>query len=80
MLRKLCEMNMKIIQSVHGKQKIKLINSILMNNTTAIIICQCKKPLFINSLIKNSTKNLYYIQQIIEQLSLSYCKALIKFC
>lgn len=74
-------MNMKIFQSVHGKQKIKLINSILMHNfTTAIIISKCNKPLLINSLIINSTKNLYYIQQIIEQLSLSNCKNLIKFC
>lgn len=82
-------MNMKIFQSVHGKQKFKFINNILLKNicNTEIIISKCinnnKKinlSLKNHSLLKNSTKNLYYIQQIIEQLSLSNGKNLIKFC
>lgn len=84
-------MNMKIFQSVHGKQKFKFINNILLKNycNTEIIISKCinksnnKKTILSfknHSLIKNSTKNLLYIQEIIEQLSLSNGKSLIKFC
>ena len=77
-------MNMKLFQSVHGKQKIKLINFILMHNCTkitliAIILNTVNKLLLINNhLFMNLTKKIYYIQQIIEQLSFSNCKNLIQ--
>lgn len=70
-------MNMKIFQSLHGKQKFKLTNSISMSTTTALSKCNNLSNLLnINLLTK-----LYTFKQILEQLkSIKNCKKLLKFC
>lgn len=67
--RKLGEMNMKIFQSVHGKQKFKLTKSISMH-TPNLSKCNNLTLIFINLLNLNSTTKLYSLKQNIEQFAL----------